>query len=66
MLRDKTTDSNQVFTISDGKAHLRVVGIQDSTGEDIRLASGISAGELIATSKLPELFDGAPVTEGAK
>ena len=66
VLRDKTTDSNQVFTISDGKAHLRVVGIQDSTGDDIRLASGIAGGEIIATSNLPELFDGAPVVEGAK
>ncbi len=61
VLRDKTTDSNQVFTISDGKAHLRVVAIQDASGEDIRLASGISGGETIATSKLPELFDGAPM-----
>jgi multidrug efflux pump subunit AcrA (membrane-fusion protein) len=66
VLRDKTTDSNQVFTISDGKAHLRVVGIQDASGDDVRLASGISGGETIATSKLPELFDGASVTEGAK
>jgi len=66
VLRDKTTDSNQVFTIADGKAHLRVVAIQDATGEDIRLASGISGNETLATSNLTELFDGAPVTEGAK
>jgi len=63
VLRDKTTDSNQVFTISDGKAHLKVVAIQDSTGDEIRLASGIAGGETIATSNLPELFDGAPVAE---
>jgi membrane fusion protein (multidrug efflux system) len=75
VLRDKTTDSNQVFTIGDGKAHLRVVAIQDATGEEIRLASGISGGETLATSNLSQLFDGAPVvvqnatqntTEGAK
>ena len=68
VLRDKTTDSNQVFTIGDGKAHLRVVAIQDITGDEIRLASGISGNEVVATSNLAELFDGAPVTAtgGAK
>lgn len=65
VLRDKTTDSNQVFTISDGKAHLHVVAIQDSGSnsgnEEIRLASGLSGGETVATSNLGQLFDGAPV-----
>jgi multidrug efflux pump subunit AcrA (membrane-fusion protein) len=64
VLRDKTTDSNQVFTIADGKAHLKVVAIQEAKGDEIRLASGISGGETIATSNLGELFDGAPVTGG--
>ncbi|HVW10882.1 MAG TPA: efflux RND transporter periplasmic adaptor subunit, partial [Bryobacteraceae bacterium] len=62
--RDKTTDSNQVFTISDGKAHLRVVAIQETVGDEVRLASGVSGGEVVATNKLGELFDGAPVTAG--
>ncbi len=68
VLRDKTTDSNQVFTISDGKAHLRVVAIQDTSGDEIRLASGITGNEVVATSNLAELFDGAPVnvTGGVK
>lgn len=68
ILRDKTTDSNQVFTIGDGKAHLRVVAIQDASGDEVRLASGISGNEVVATSNLAELFDGAPVTAngGAK
>lgn len=62
--RDKTTDSNQVFIISDGKAHLRVVAIEATNGDEIRLASGVSGGEVVATSKLSELYDGAPVTTG--
>lgn len=71
VLRDKTTDSNQVFSVSDGKAHLRVVAIQDSEGDEVRLASGINGGEMVATSNLSELFDGAPVAvqasgQGAK
>ena len=61
VLRDKTTDSNQVFTISEGKAHLHVVAIQDSIGDEIRLASGLVGGETVALSGLSELFDGAPV-----
>ncbi len=62
--RDKTTDSNQVFTISDGKAHLRVVALEDTNGDEDRLASGVAGGEVVATSKLTELYDGAPVTTG--
>ena len=62
VLRDKTTDSNQVFVIEGGKAHLRVVALQGSAGDEIRLASGISGGEIVASSNLSELFDGAPVT----
>jgi multidrug efflux pump subunit AcrA (membrane-fusion protein) len=71
ILRDKTTDSNQVFSISEGKAHLHVVAIQDASSPDeTRLASGITGDETLATSHLAELFDGAPVistqAEGAK
>ncbi len=66
VLRDKTTDSNQVFTVSDGKAHLHVVAIQDAAGEETRLASGLTGGETVATSNLSQLFDGAPVVEGTK
>ena len=67
VLRDKTTDSNQVFVIDSGKAHLRVVALQESSGEDVRIGSGVSAGEVVATSNLNELFDGSAVTvAGAK
>ncbi len=66
VLRDKTTDSNQVFTISEGKAHLHVVAIQDASGDHTRLASGLTGGEVVATGNLSQLFDGAPVTEGGK
>jgi multidrug efflux pump subunit AcrA (membrane-fusion protein) len=67
VLRDKTTDSNQVFVIDSGKAHLRVVALQESSGEDVRIGSGVSGGEIVATSNLNELFDGSAVTvAGAK
>jgi multidrug efflux pump subunit AcrA (membrane-fusion protein) len=62
VLRDKTTDSNQVYVVSDGKAHLRVVALQGTSGDEVRLASGVSGGETVATSNLTDLFDGAAVT----
>jgi RND family efflux transporter MFP subunit len=61
VIRDKTTDSNQVFAIQDGKAHLRVVSIGESDGDLVRVMSGLSAGEAVATNNQVELFDGVAV-----
>ena len=61
VIRDKTTDSYQVFTVANGKAHLRVVVPGDVDGDLIRINSGLSGGDLVATSNQSELFDGAPV-----
>jgi len=62
IVRDKTTDSNQVFAIQNGKARLRVVSVGEATGDLIRIMSGIAEGETVATNNQVELFDGAPVT----
>jgi len=62
VVRDKTTDSNQVFSIQNGKARLRVVSVGESTGDMVRILSGVAAGEVVATNNQVELFDGAPVT----
>ncbi len=61
VLRDKTTDSYQVFTIENGKAHLRVVVPGDVEGDSIRINSGLSGDDLVAVSNQSELFDGASV-----
>ena len=61
VIRDKTTDSYQVFTIGGGKAHLRVVVPSDAEGDLIRINSGLSGGDSVAISNQGELFDGAPV-----
>ena len=61
VVRDKTTDSWQVFTVDHGVAHLRVVMAEDTGGGSIRITSGLSSGETVATSNQGELFDGAPV-----
>ena len=61
VIRDKTTDSYQVFTIANGTVRLHVVVTGDVEGDSIRITSGLSGTETVATSKQSELFDGAPV-----
>ena len=61
VLHDKTTDSYQVYTVENGKAHLRVVLPGDLDGDAIRIASGLSGGDQVAISNQTQLFDGAPV-----
>jgi multidrug efflux pump subunit AcrA (membrane-fusion protein) len=61
VIRDKTTDSWQVFTVDRGVARLRVVMAGEENGGTIRITSGLSGGETVATSNQGELFDGAPV-----
>ena len=61
VIRDKTTDSFQVFTIEENTAHLRVVVTGDVEGDQIRIMSGLNANDTVATSQQSDLFDGAPV-----
>lgn len=61
VFRDKTTDSNQVFAIENGKARLRVVVTGDLDGDQIRIASGLNGNETVAVNRLTELFDGVAV-----
>src|SRR5262249_8403623 len=62
VIRDKTTDSYQVFVIDNNTARLRVVVTGDSEGDQIRITSGLTGNETLATSHQSELFDGAPVS----
>ena len=43
VIRDKTTDSYQVFTIDRGTAHLHVVVAGEVDGDSIRIDSGLQA-----------------------
>jgi multidrug efflux pump subunit AcrA (membrane-fusion protein) len=61
VVRDKTTDSYQVFTVDGGTARLRVVVIGEADGDAIRITSGLTGTETVATSNQSELFDGVPV-----
>ena len=61
VIRDKTTDSFQVFTIDDNTAHLRVVVTGETEGDQVRIVSGLNPNDTVATSHQSELFDGALV-----
>ncbi len=61
IVRDKTTDSNQVYIVENGKARLRVVVVGDPDGDQIRIASGLAGNETVAVNHLNELYDGAAV-----
>jgi membrane fusion protein (multidrug efflux system) len=61
VVRDKTTDSYQVFTIENGTAHLRVVVPGDAEGDAVRITSGLGGNETVATNHQNELFEGAAV-----
>ena len=61
VIRDKTTDSFQVFTIDGDTAHLRVVVTGETEGDQIRIMSGLNPNDTLATSQLSDLYDGAKV-----
>jgi multidrug efflux pump subunit AcrA (membrane-fusion protein) len=67
VVRDKTTDSNQVFVAQNGKAHLHVVSIgeSDQNGGLIRILSGLAAGDAVITNNQAELYDGARIEAAA-
>jgi len=61
VVRDKTTDSFQIFTIENNTARLRVVVPGEVEGDQIRVVNGLAGNETVAVTAQHELFDGAPV-----
>jgi RND family efflux transporter MFP subunit len=66
VVEDVNTNSWRVFVIGDdNRAQLRVVQLAArQSGNEIRVVSGINEGERVATSRLGDLYDTAPVTVG--
>jgi len=56
-------ESAQVFVIEDGLAHGRVVQLAGSANGTIRVLSGLSGGERIATKNIDKLYDGVAVNQ---
>jgi len=61
VLSDQNTQSYRVFVIQDGVARLRVVQLGTEEGDMLQILSGVEADEVLATSNLPQLFEGARV-----
>ncbi len=61
VLMDPTLDSAEVFVLEEGKARIRIVRLGAVDDSEVRILSGVSAGEVVATSALQQLYDGASV-----
>jgi multidrug efflux pump subunit AcrA (membrane-fusion protein) len=59
VFNDQTTQSYRVFVIQEGVAKLRVVQLGMEENDTIQILNGINADEMIATSNLPQLYEGA-------
>lgn len=58
----QSTQSYRVFVIQEGLAKLRVVQLGPEEGEWIQILSGVEADEVVATSNLDNLYEGAKVS----
>jgi multidrug efflux pump subunit AcrA (membrane-fusion protein) len=63
VFHDQNTQSYRAFVIQGGVAKLRVVQIGEEEGDTIQILSGVNADEVVATSSIEQLFEGARVTQ---
>ena len=63
VFNDQNTQSYRAFVIQGGVAKLRVVQIGDEEGDTVQILSGVNADEIVATSNLQQLFEGARVRQ---
>jgi RND family efflux transporter MFP subunit len=61
ILNDAATGSARVYVVDNNAARLRVVQIGEAAGDLVRVVNGVNAGEVVVTSNLDQLYDGAPV-----
>ena len=61
VLYDETTQSYRIFVIQEGVAKLRVVQIGTEENDTVQILNGANADEMVATSNLPQLYEGAKV-----
>jgi len=54
--------TSRVFVISNGRAEERVVTIGQTSGDVVEIATGLKAGEQVATTNVAQLSDGAKVS----
>lgn len=62
VLNDQSTQAFRVFVIQEGIAKLRTVQLGTEEGDAIRILTGVNAEEVVATSNLQQLYEGAQVS----
>lgn len=58
---DQATQSYRAFVIVEGVAKLRVLQLGTEEGDSVQILNGLNADEVVATSNLDQLFEGAKV-----
>jgi len=58
---DPSTQSYRVFVIQDGVAKLRTVQLGVEEGDATQIITGVNPDEVVATSNLDQLYEGAKV-----
>jgi membrane fusion protein, multidrug efflux system len=56
-----TVGISKVFVVADGRAHERLVRAGPRSAGWVEILDGVKPGEVVATSGLAQLYDGAPV-----
>jgi multidrug efflux pump subunit AcrA (membrane-fusion protein) len=62
VVRDKTTDSNFVYVVDGGQAHMHVVLVGEADGDAVRIQSGLTGNEAVIMNNQAQLFDGAAIS----
>ncbi len=62
VLNDQSTQSQRVFVIVEGIAKLRTVQLGTEENGAYQILNGVNADEMVATSNLQQLYEGAKVT----
>lgn len=61
LINDSNTNSVRAYVVEDGTARLTIVQAGVEREGMVRILQGLAAGQMVATSNLDKLFDGAPV-----
>lgn len=61
VLTDSGSNASRVFVIEKGRASVRVVQAGSTENGTTRIVTGLGSGTVVASSNLPDLYDGAPV-----
>ncbi|HYX41008.1 MAG TPA: efflux RND transporter periplasmic adaptor subunit, partial [Pyrinomonadaceae bacterium] len=59
VFNDQNTNSYRAFVLQNGTAHLRVIQLGDEENGWLQILSGVQGDEVVATSNLQQLYEGA-------